>query len=65
MDWQKIDAQKGLKQCGENNMLEKQIQMTNDLSSQPQDQTHNDFLPSFEQQCSQLTHQCLNQSNAS
>jgi hypothetical protein len=46
-------------------MLEKQIQITNDLSSQPQDQTHNDLPPSFEQQRSQLTHKCLNQSNAS
>ncbi len=70
--------QKGLKQCGEitmkktwlshsnnDSMFKKQIQITNELSFQPQDQTHNDPPPSFEQQCSQLTHKCLNQSNVS
>ncbi len=70
--------QKGLKQCGKstmkktwlshsnnNSMSKKQIQITNELSSQPQDQTHNDLPPNFEQQCSQLKHKCLNQSNAS
>jgi hypothetical protein len=46
-------------------MLENKIQITNELSSQPQDQTHNDPPPSFEQQCSKLTHKCLNQSSAS
>jgi hypothetical protein len=67
-----------LKQRGENamkktwlnhsnneSMLENKIQITNELSSQPQDQTHNDPPPSFEQQCSKLTHKCLNQSSAS